>query len=113
MEKNNVTYLKDMLQATEQIMEYCKNCDYLKFVNNKMIQDAVIRNLEIIGEAATKLSDEFVKSYPDLAVKKARGMRNLLIHHYDYVDVDEIWKVIENNLLPLKSELQKILKELK
>lgn len=112
MEKNNIVYLKDMLQATEQIMNYCKDCDYLKFANTKIIQDAAIRNLEILGEAATKLPDDFAKSYPDLPVRQARGMRNLLIHHYDYVDIDEVWKVIENDLLPLKKELQKILKEL-
>ena len=112
MEKNNIVYLKDMLHATKQIMEYCKDCNYLKFTNTKIIQDAVIRNLEILGEAATKLSDDFIKSYPDLPIKKARGMRNLLIHHYDYVDVDEVWKVIENDLSPLKEKLQKVLKEL-
>jgi uncharacterized protein with HEPN domain len=112
MKKDNTVYLKDMLQATDQILDYCKDCDYAKFVNAKMIQDAVIRNLEILGEAATNISDEFVNTHPDLPIKQSRGMRNLLIHHYDFVDVDEIWAVIENDLLPLKKELQKILEEL-
>ncbi len=112
MEKDNLVYLKDMLGAVEQIMDYCKDCDYVKFANTKIIQDAVIRNLEILGEAANKLSDDFVKSHPDLPAKQARGMRNLLIHHYDYVDVDEVWKVIENDLSPLKENLQKIINEL-
>lgn len=113
MKKDNTTYLKDMISAVDQILEYCQNYDYIKFVNTKMVQDAVIRNLEILGEAATKLSDEFIESYPDLPVRKVRGMRNLLIHHYDFVDVDEVWKVVANDLLPLQKELEKILKELK
>ena len=110
MKKDNKVYLKDMLGATEKILEYCENCDYEKFAKTELIQDAVIRNLEILGEAATNLSDEFIEEHPKLPVKKARGMRNLLIHHYDFVDVDEVWQVIEKDLLPLQKKLEKILK---
>jgi len=112
MKKDNLVYIKDMFGATEQILEYCDELDYLKFVNTKMIQDAVIRNLEILGEAANKLSDDFVHDHPDLPVKQARGMRNLLVHQYDYVNVDEVWKVIEKDLPPLQEVLKKILNEL-
>jgi uncharacterized protein with HEPN domain len=113
MKKDNKVFLKDMLNATDQILEYCDGCDYKKFINNKIIQDAVIRNLEILGEAATRLPNDFVKLYPNLPIRKARGMRNLLIHHYDFVDVDGVWDVIEKDLPSLQTEIHKILKELK
>jgi len=94
-------------------LEYCDSLDYLRFVNSKLTQDAVIRNLEIIGEAASKLTKEFIRQYSDLPVKQARGLRNLLVHRYDYVDVDEVWRVIDKDLIPLRKVLQKILKATK
>ncbi|MFA6422885.1 MAG: DUF86 domain-containing protein [Patescibacteria group bacterium] len=107
--KKDEVYLKDMLDATDQILEYCKGYDYIKFANTKLIQDAVMRNLEILGEAAKKLSTDLREKNPDLPIKEAIGMRNLLVHEYDYVNVDEVWKVVEEDLPELANQLRKLL----
>jgi len=109
MKKNNLIYLEDILESANQIVEYCKGYDHVKFANSKLVQDAVIRNLEIIGEAAKKLSPDFRTQNPDLPIRKAIGMRNLLAHEYDYVNVDEVWKVIEKDLPVLIKQLEKII----
>lgn len=106
--KKDDAYIGDMLDAVNQILEYSQDCDYIQFANSKLIQDAVIRNLEILGEAAKKLSDDFRNNHPELPTREAIGMRNLLVHEYDYVDVDEVWKVIKEDLLPLLKELKEI-----
>lgn len=105
--------MEDMLESANQIIEYCKDFDHIKFANTKLVQDAVIRNLEIIGEAAKKLSLDFRDENPDLPIKEAIGMRNLLVHEYDYVNVDEVWKVVNEDLPVLIEQLEKILQELK
>lgn len=107
--KKDEVYLKDMLDAAEQILEYCKGFDYVKFANTKLVQDAVVRNLEILGEAAKKLSSDLREKNPKLPIKEAIGMRNLLVHEYDYVNVDEVWKVVEEDLPELASQLRKLL----
>jgi len=108
MKKNNLVYIEDILGSANQIIEYCRNYDYVKFANSKLVQDAVIRNLEIIGEAANKLSSDFRVKNPDLPIKEAIGMRNLLVHEYDYVNVDEVWKVVKEDLPILIEQLEKV-----
>ena len=97
-----------MLDSANHIIEYCKGYDYVAFANTKLVQDAVIRNLEIIGEAAKKLSSDFKNAHPNLPIKEAIGMRNLLVHEYDYVNVDEVWKVVNKDLPDLAKQLEKI-----
>jgi uncharacterized protein with HEPN domain len=110
MKKNNLVYLENILDSAKQIIEYCEGYDHVKFANSKLVQDAVIRNLEIIGEAAKKLSPDFRTKNPDLPIKEAIGMRNLLVHEYDYVNVDEVWKVIVKDLPSLVKKLEDIIK---
>jgi uncharacterized protein with HEPN domain len=113
MKKNNEVYLEDMLDSANHIIEYCRDYDYVKFANTKLVQDAVIRNLEIIGEAAKKLSPEFRDENPDLPVREAIGMRNLLVHEYDYINVDEVWKVVKEDLPSLIEQLERIIATLR
>ena len=74
-----------------------------------MVQDAVIRNLEIIGEAAKKIDKEFKNKYPNIEWKKITGMRDVLIHDYMGVDVVIVWMVIKNRLPQLKKWMNKVL----
>jgi len=76
--------------------------DEQSFLENPLIQDAVIRNFEIIGEATKNLSMEFRKKYPDIAWKKIAGMRDKLIHGYIGVDLWAVWGVVENILPELE-----------
>ena len=94
-------YLGHILEAISQIQNYCEDLDEVTFLKNRMIQDAVIRNFEIIGEASKnveRVAPEFVAAHPDLPLAFAYDMRNLLAHGYYKVDVAVVWKTIERDL---------------
>ncbi len=110
MEKSNKIYLEDILSAIKLILEeYTFDFDFEKFDKDKKTQDAVIRQIAIIGEALSKLSKDFVASYPELPTKEAVAMRNVLVHDYDWVDTKEVWKTVQKDLPELKVIVEKIL----
>ncbi len=74
-----------------------------------MLQVWVLHHLQIIGEAARCLSEEFRKRHPDKVWAKASGLRNILVHHYFEIDADEIWRVVENDLASLRETVLRIL----
>ena len=77
-----------------------------------MMQDAIIRNFEIIGEATKHLSQETKQSHPEIQWRGLAGFQNVLIHNYMGVDLVEVWNIIENELLQIKSSLEPIMIEL-
>ena len=79
------------------------------FLNNRLVQDAVIRNFEIIGEATKNLDEDFRRSHPHVEWKKMAGMRDKLIHDYIGVDTWAVWGVVENILPELHTQILKIL----
>lgn len=101
-------YLGHILDAIKQIQNYCKDIDEVSFSANRMIQDAVIRNFEIIGEASKnveRVAPEFVAAHPELPLAFAYDMRNLLAHGYYKVDVNVVWKTIERDLPYLEEQV--------
>lgn len=112
MKKSNKIYLEDILQAIKFILEnYVSGMGFEEFNKDKKTQDAVIRQIAIIGEAISKLDENFVKNHPDLPSKEAVAMRNVLVHDYDWVDTEEVWRTIEQDLPKLKETVEKILRE--
>ena len=112
MEKSNEVYLKDILSAIKRIIEeYIAGFDFEKFGKDKKTQDAVIRQIAIIGEAIGKLDKDFIKLHPELPTREAVSMRNVLVHDYDWVDAEEVWKTIQKDLPELKLIIEKILQE--
>jgi uncharacterized protein with HEPN domain len=108
-------YLEHILQAIKRIQEYCSDIDELGFINSQLIQDAVIRNFEVIGEASKnidRLFPDFSASHPDLPLMIAYEMRNALAHGYFKVDLQVVWKTIEVNLPILEDQISKIIKTL-
>lgn len=105
-------YLNDMLGAIEKIQRYTSKMTYEGFKNDELVQDAAIRNLEILGEAAKKIPDEIKSAYPDAEWKKVAGLRDILIHDYFGIDTVIIWDVIQNKLPSLQISLRKIVKDL-
>jgi len=105
MDKNRA-YLEHILEAITKIEKYIKGNDYGSFLKNEILQDALIRQIEIIGEAANRLSDEFLKGYSNISWKDIVGMRNRLIHDYFELDLDQIWKVAKEDIPVLKKSLE-------
>ena len=87
------TYLKDILKAINKIEKYTLNLSFEDFTQNPLIQDGVIRNLEIIGEAIKNIPDDVKKANPEVEWKKIAGLRDILIHAYFGIDVNIIWDI--------------------
>jgi uncharacterized protein with HEPN domain len=96
-------YIDDILAAIQRIETYVADMDYPRFANDAKTCDAVIRNLEIIGEAARSLPDEFKLKYPDAEWKKMSGLRNILVHEYFGINNAIVWDIVTTKLGPLKS----------
>ncbi len=108
--KDNTVFLKHILDAIKLLREYLKDKSYEDFKNNRMLQDAVIREIEIIGEATKNLSEEFRNKYPDIPWRQIAGMRDKLIHGYFGVDLDAVWDTATKDIPQLKIKIQEIIK---
>lgn len=88
-------YLKDISESIEKILDYTSGMDYNEFTAHSMVFDAVVRNFEIIGEAAKNIPDEIKLKCPSIPWSEMIGMRNILIHGYFGVDYSIIWNTID------------------
>ncbi|MEN9447378.1 MAG: hypothetical protein RJA25_668 [Bacteroidota bacterium] len=109
MLKDNSIYLEHMLQAIYKIEAYTKDVLYIDFVKNEEKQDAVIRKIEIIGEASKKISKEFKIEYSTIPWRAIAGMRDKLIHDYFEIDYETIWETVQTDIPPLKLFLEEII----
>ena len=101
--------LIDILNACESIERYIENKTFDDFDKDEMLQDAVIRKIEILGEASNRVSEEIKNRFPELPWDKMRGMRNILIHMYDELDLNIIWDTVTKDIPQVKTHLTKIL----
>ncbi len=104
-------YLDDILDAIHQIRTYMEGLDEEAFTTDRKTQDAVIRNLEIIGEAAGNLPEQFQETAPEIDLRKIRGLRNILIHEYFGINLPIIWDVVQSKLDPLETVCRKLVEE--
>lgn len=103
--------VQDIIDFIDKIENYTENVDLQKFKENSIIVDAVLRNLEIIGEASSQLPESIRKIYPEIPWKQMKGLRNILIHEYFGVNLETIWFTLKNQLPLLKIQLVDILKK--
>ncbi len=108
-------YLAHIQQAIERIQRYLQHIDQNGFILNEEKQDAVIRNLEIIGEAAGNIQrhfPDFATKHPEFPLRAAYGTRNVLAHGYFKIDLDVVWKTIERDLPALEVQLDEVIQSL-
>ena len=106
--KDDLAYIEHILLSILRIKNYTKDISKNDFEKNEMIQDAVIRNIEIIGEATKNISKNLKSTYHEIPWREMAGMRDKLIHDYMGVDVDVIWRTIETDIPYLEALLKKI-----
>jgi uncharacterized protein with HEPN domain len=108
--KNNLVYLQQIVDYIVQVEEYVNTTDFEKFEQNGLVQDAVIRKIELIGEAAKRLSLDFWEKYRNsLPLAEAVSTRNRLIHQYDDIDLKIVWNTVKNDLPELKKKLEEFI----
>src|SRR3989338_1143292 len=108
MKRDIGVFIEDILNSIKNIEEFSKSLDKEKFSKDILRQSAIIRQLEIIGEAAKNIPDSFREKYPRIAWKDIAGVRDILSHAYFGVNLDRIWKIIETDLPKLKKEISRI-----
>lgn len=109
MHRDARLYLDDSIEAITRIREYVAGTDYQVFVQERKTQDAVVRNLEIIGEAAGRLPESVKAAEEDIEWRKIVGMRNILAHAYFGISLPMVWDVGQHKLEPLEIACRKLL----
>ena len=109
MQRDHRVYLNDILTAISKIERYVGDLSFHDFTQDEMRIDAVVRNLEVIGEAAKHVPEEVRRKYPFIEWKKISGLRDILIHEYFGVDRDILWDIVKNKIPVLKRDTEKIL----
>ena len=96
--RDTLLLLEDMLQSARKIKRYITGLDFDSFISDNKTMDAVVRNFEIIGEAANRVDPDFRDSNPEIEWKRIRGFRNRIVHEYFGIDYEIVWQIIEEYL---------------
>ena len=109
MVKDNFVYLNHILTCIHFIEKYTNNKSYKDLVENSMMQDALVRQIEVIGEATVRIEKSFKDRYNKIPWIDMKGMRNKLIHDYFGINIKHVWNVVKQDIPNLKIEVTKIL----
>lgn len=101
-------YLEDMIEFAELVLEYTEGYDQAQFINDRRTYDATLRNLELIGEAATHIPDEVRESHDGIPWRQLTATRNRIIHAYLGLDNDILWSIIETDVPALLISLREL-----
>jgi uncharacterized protein with HEPN domain len=101
--------LLDIKESIEKIKRYTLGISFEDFINDNKTCDAVIRNFEIIGEAANRLNDEIKEKYPSINWHRIRGFRNRIVHDYMGVDYNIVWTIIQSDIQQLLHDIQNVI----
>ncbi len=110
MSKRDINLLlEDMLEAALKISKYTEDLDFDAFLKDDKTSDAVIRNFEVIGEAASRIDPDFKSNNPEIEWNHLRGFRNRIVHEYFGVDYEIVWSIIENDLPEFTNRLKPLI----
>ena len=112
MSRDPRVYLEDVLESIRRIKTYVSGINQESLGADELRLDAVVRNLEVIGEAVKQLPEEITQQQPDVEWRKIAGLRDILIHHYFGIDVGIIWDVVQNKLPDFERQIRTILENL-
>lgn len=108
---DDLALLGDVLDAILRIESYVNGVNKESFLENLMMQDAVMHQIEIVGEASNDISDEFQEKYSDLPWMQMRAIRNKIVHDYRGINLNIIWETVQNDLPALREQVRNILGE--
>jgi uncharacterized protein with HEPN domain len=112
MPRDYKVYADDIIEAIGKIKRYTHGIDREEFSRDEKTFDAVIRNLEVIGEAIKKMPEDIRAKHPLVEWKKIAGLRDIVVHEYFGIDVEIVWDVVQHKLSPLETEIKQILSKL-
>jgi len=112
MKTDQSAFLNHILDAIKKIEKYIQGIDEEAFKKNDLVQDGVIRQIEIIGEAVKRLSDDITSQSPQVPWQDIAGMRDKLIHDYFGVDIDTVWLTVQKDISEFKEEVKRIIERL-
>jgi uncharacterized protein with HEPN domain len=104
-------YISDIKDCINKILDYTYQKNYNDLISTSMLLDAVVRNFEIIGEAARNVPKDLRKQYPQIEWKYLTGLRNIIIHEYFGIDTEIIWKIIQDEIKDLLKEIEFVLRD--
>ena len=110
--RDTLLLLEDMLESSIKIRKYTDGLDFDSFLADDKTVDAVVRNFEIIGEAANRIDPDFREQNPEIGWKRIRGFRNRIIHEYFGIDYKIVWSIIEDYLEELVEWIEKLIEDI-
>ncbi len=112
-DKDDLAFIEHILSSISAIGEFSEGMNKKELISNRLKQSAIVREIEIIGEAVKNISETLKNRHKDIEWKEIAGTRDKMIHHYFGVDLDIIWDIVKINIPKLKKKILKIKKDLK
>jgi uncharacterized protein with HEPN domain len=110
--RRNTLYIKDILENIKHAETFIENVTYEEFIKDKKTSYAVVRCIEIIGEAVKNIPDDVREKYSDIPWKKMAGMRDKISHFYFGIDMKKVWLAVKRDIPKIKPQIKKILKDI-